>query len=112
MHWITLPSGKRINLAQVFSVKPGKDLDSTPVLRVYGPGYGDYDSRGGLEWLYGADIPAMLAALDRVSMNAVALDEPTCTRCNQPLGHDGYGEPIGDTHYGCAVNEREMWGRR
>lgn len=71
MHWITLPSGKRINLAQVFSVKPGEDLDKKPVLRVYSPGYGSYDSSGGLEWLYGADIPAMLAALDRVSVDAL-----------------------------------------
>lgn len=34
-----------------------------------------------------------------------------CRRCNQPLDHDGHGDPVGDAHYACAVNEREMWGR-
>lgn len=43
---------------------------------------------------------------------AMGTDEPACVRCNQPLDYDGYGDPVGGMHYGCAHNESEMWGTR
>lgn len=45
------------------------------------------------------------------SVNVLEPIGPLCRRCNQPLDHDGYGDPVGDAHYACAVNEREMWSR-
>lgn len=105
MYWVKLPSGKRINLAMVFRVVPSTDADDKYVLRVHSSG-------DQVDWLYRDDIPVMLAALDDVSTHDGAGATPLCRRCNRPLGPDGHGDPIGGAHYACAVNEREMWGRR
>lgn len=64
--WVVLPSGTRINLANVLNTEHGQDYyrNDAPCLFVYGTGYTSGEIGGGWLKVYGDDIDAMLAAID------------------------------------------------